>query len=98
MPFLWQSLFSTPLFEDQPGIAGQFTASTVVTCFITYVLAVLLVWAADKWDAARSLYRQVRSLVQPTWTRFRRRVAMIVGSRRSNEVPEDPIGMVPTGV
>jgi hypothetical protein len=95
--FRRQSLFSTPLFEEQTDIAAKFTTSTVITCFITYVLAVLLVWAADKWDAAGSLYRQMRSLASSTWTQVRRRGAMVVGSRRSNKVPGDSIGMIPAG-
>jgi hypothetical protein len=54
--------------EEQAETVERFKISTVVFCVITYVLSFLLIWVADKWDTAGSLYHQTRSLWASAWT------------------------------
>ncbi len=75
-----QALFGTPLFEaeEQAETVSRFKISTIIVCVITYTLAFLLIWLAEKWDIAGSLYGEARSLWSGTWDRFRGR--SVVGS------------------
>ncbi|KAL2021837.1 hypothetical protein VTK56DRAFT_6611 [Thermocarpiscus australiensis] len=69
------ALFDGPLFqyEDQAEIVEQFKISTVIACVTTYVLAFALIWVADKWDIARSLYRETHALWRSARARLRGR-------------------------
>lgn len=68
-----QSLFGTPLFEaqEQAETVERFKISTVIFCVITYVLSFLLIWVADKWETAGSLYHQARFLFASAWASWR---------------------------
>ncbi len=68
-----QSLFGTPLFEaeEQAETVDRFKLSTVLLCVITYVLAFLLIWVADKWDTAGPMFHQARRVWRLTWARFK---------------------------
>ncbi|KAK3296687.1 uncharacterized protein B0H64DRAFT_390089 [Chaetomium fimeti] len=72
-PSLTSSLFGTPLFdgEDQAETVGRFRTSTIIVCVITYVIAFLLLWLADKWETAGSLYHEAREFAASTWSRLK---------------------------
>jgi hypothetical protein len=49
----------------------RFKTSTIIVCVITYVLSILLLWLADKWDAAGSLYHETHQFAASIWDRLR---------------------------
>ncbi|KAK0708849.1 hypothetical protein B0T21DRAFT_428104 [Apiosordaria backusii] len=70
-----QALFGTPLFEaeSQEETVERFKISTIIVCVITYVIAIALIWLADKWDIAGNLLHDLRTLWRGTTARFKRR-------------------------
>ena len=90
-------MFGTPLFEanEQAETVERFKISTIVFCVITYVLSFLLIWLADKWDTAGSLYRQGRSFWGLSWARFKRKGVDDLGfedSDKSHMKPDNTNG------
>ncbi|EAQ85673.1 predicted protein [Chaetomium globosum CBS 148.51] len=68
------SIFGTPLFEaeEQAETVQRFKTSTIIVCVITYVLAFLLLWVADKWDTAgMAVPRDPPSFAASTWNRLK---------------------------
>jgi hypothetical protein len=56
------------------------------------VLSFLLIWLADKWDTAGSLYQHARSLWVPSWAPLKGKEVDDFGSGRSDKgdmTPED---------
>jgi hypothetical protein len=49
----------------------RFKTSTIIVCVITYVLSILLLWLADKWDTAGSLYHETHQLAAAIWDRLK---------------------------
>ncbi|VBB76494.1 Putative protein of unknown function [Podospora comata] len=74
-PSFTSALFGTPLFEaeSQEETVERFKTSTIIVCVITYVLAISLIWLADKWDIAGVVYHDLRTLWRGTTDRLRRR-------------------------
>ncbi|KAK4200949.1 hypothetical protein QBC40DRAFT_306385 [Triangularia verruculosa] len=74
-PSFTSALFGTPLFEaeSQEETVERFKTSTIIVCVITYVLAISLIWLADKWDIAGVLFHDLRTLWRGTVSRFKRR-------------------------
>lgn len=89
-----QSLFGTPLFEanEQGETVERFKVSTIIFCVITYVLSFLLIWLADKWDSAGSLYHQARSIWGSSWARLKGKRVDDSGFRSKDEVHMTPDG------
>ncbi|KAK0672418.1 hypothetical protein QBC41DRAFT_25013 [Cercophora samala] len=74
-PSFTSALFGTPLFEaeSQEETVERFKTSTIIVCVITYVLAISLIWLADKWDIAGVLFHDLHTLWRGTTDRLRRR-------------------------
>ncbi|KAK4176626.1 hypothetical protein QBC36DRAFT_6307 [Triangularia setosa] len=74
-PSFTSALFGTPLFEaeSQEETVERFKTSTIIVCVITYVLAISLIWLADKWDIAGVLFHDLRTLWRGTTDRLRQR-------------------------
>ncbi|KAH6840599.1 hypothetical protein B0I37DRAFT_437920 [Chaetomium sp. MPI-CAGE-AT-0009] len=82
-PSLTSSIFGTPLFdgEEKSETVERFKTSTIIVCIVTYVLSFLLLWVADKWDTAGSLYHETRQFAASTWSRLN------AGKRRDTDNP-----------
>ncbi|KAK0652517.1 hypothetical protein B0T16DRAFT_387769 [Cercophora newfieldiana] len=61
-PSLIAAVFGTELFtsEDVTETIGRFKTSTVVVSITTYVLALLLIWLADRLEYPRTMLRQIK--------------------------------------
>lgn len=75
-------------------MGDQFRTATIVACAITYVIAVLFIWVADRWDIAGALFREMRLLWRASWRQYKKLLSekRSSGSREELNASSDDAG------
>ncbi|KAK4104424.1 hypothetical protein N658DRAFT_177557 [Parathielavia hyrcaniae] len=61
--------------HDRGIFSARLYSGTIQHTPFTYFLAVFLIWTADRWESAESIYMRLRSIGSWTWAQLQQRVA-----------------------